>query len=137
MNDFDRTLIEDFRAHRGHASSGPFVGRDLMLLTTTGARTNEERTTPLVYTRDGNRYVIIASKSGAPTHPAWYLNILAHPEVRIEVGTEAFRARATVAHGAERRRLYNHHAGKNPSFWDYERRTNREIPVITVERIAD
>ncbi|MDQ6682138.1 MAG: nitroreductase family deazaflavin-dependent oxidoreductase [Chloroflexota bacterium] len=137
MNDFNRTLVEDFRSHRGHASSGPFVGRDLLLLTTTGARTNEERTIPLVYTRDGSRYVIIASKGGSPTHPAWYLNILVHPEVRIEVGMEAFRARATVAQGAERRRLYNQHATSNPSFWDYERRTTREIPVITVERIAD
>jgi deazaflavin-dependent oxidoreductase (nitroreductase family) len=131
---FNDALIADFRAHGGQASSGPFVGRPLLLLTTVGARSGQSRTTPLVYTRDGERYVVIASKGGAPTNPAWYHNLRAHPTVTIEVGEERFDADASVAEGAERRRLYDQHAALMPGFADYERRTDRIIPVVTLDR---
>src|SRR5437762_12639814 len=86
------SIIAQFRAHGGQMTSGPFTGRTLLLLTTKGAKTSVERTSPLVYSRDGERFVIVASKGGAPTHPAWYHNLRAHPEVTLEVGKEKFRA---------------------------------------------
>ncbi|TMD61687.1 MAG: nitroreductase family deazaflavin-dependent oxidoreductase [Chloroflexi bacterium] len=130
---FNEQLIADFRAHGGKATSGPFVGRDLLLLTTKGAKSGTKRTTPVVFTRDADRYVIVGSKGGAPTHPAWYHNLRAHPVVTIEVGDHTLTARATPAQGAERRRLYDQHAAKFPAFADYERRTMRQIPVIVLE----
>ncbi len=84
--DFNRDLITDLRAHQGKATGGPFMGRDVLILTTKGAKSGEIRETPLVYTRDGDKYVIVASKGGAPTNPAWYHNLRTHPEVTIEVG---------------------------------------------------
>jgi deazaflavin-dependent oxidoreductase (nitroreductase family) len=129
------SIIEQFRANAGQMKSGPFAGRSLLLLTTKGAKTGEERTSPLVYSRDGDRYVVIASKGGAPTHPAWYHNLRANPEVAIELGPEKFRARAHVADDAERRRLYDKHAERMPAFADYEKKTTRKIPVVILERI--
>ena len=129
------SIIAQFRASGGQMTSGPFTGRTLLLLTTKGAKTNVERTSPLVYSRDGERFVIVASKGGAPTHPAWYHNLRAHPEVTLEVGKEKFRARASVATAAERRRLYDKHAERMPAFWDYEKKTTRKIPVVVLERI--
>jgi len=87
-------LIADFRAHGGAVTSGPFAGRPVLLLTTTGAQSGQPRLAPLVYSRDGEHYVVVASKGGAPTHPAWYHNLLAHPIVTVEVGAEKFEARA-------------------------------------------
>ena len=135
-NDFTQSLMDDFRAHGGHVTSGPFLGRDLLLLTTKGARSGELRTTPVVYTRDGDNYVIVASKGGADTHPAWYRNLVANPRATIEVEDEVIPVLVTQAHGAERRRLYDAHAEINPGFRDYEKRTNREIPVFVLERAA-
>ncbi len=129
------SIIAQFRANGGQMTSGPFTGRTLLLLTTKGAKTNVERKSPLVYSRDGERFVIVASKGGAPTHPAWYHNLRAHPEVTLEVGKEKFRARASVATAAERRRLYDKHAERMPAFWDYEKKTTRKIPVVVLERI--
>src|ERR1700736_2992338 len=94
---FNEQLIEDLRAHRGAATSGPFVGRPVLILTTVGARSEQPRENPLVYTRDGERYVVIASKGGAPTHPSWYHNLVANPHVTLEVLGERFPARARVA----------------------------------------
>lgn len=131
--DFTQNLIDDFRAHGGHTTSGPFVGRDLLLLTTKGARTGELRTTPLAYTRDGDSYVIVASKNGADTHPAWYRNLLANPAT-IEVGDETIPVIAHEVTGAERRRLYDAHAAIHPSFQEYEQKTSRVIPVFVLER---
>ncbi|OLC52758.1 MAG: cell entry protein [Chloroflexi bacterium 13_1_40CM_4_68_4] len=130
---FNDRLMADFRAHRGKVTSGPFVGRDLLLLTTKGAKSGRERTTPLAYTRDGKRYVVVASKGGAPTNPAWYHNLRAHPAVTIEVGDKTLKAKATPLTGAERRRLYDQHAVKLPAFSDYEKRTKRQIPVIVLD----
>jgi deazaflavin-dependent oxidoreductase (nitroreductase family) len=132
---FNDRIIEDFRAHQGRMTSGPFSGRSLLLLTTKGAKTGEERTSPLVYSRDGDRLVIVASKGGAPTHPGWYHNLRADPEVTVDLGTEKFRARATVVADAERRRLYDLHAAIMPAFADYEKKTTRKIPVVVLERI--
>ncbi|MGO9207499.1 MAG: nitroreductase family deazaflavin-dependent oxidoreductase [Candidatus Limnocylindrales bacterium] len=126
------TLIVDFRAHKGQVTSGPFAGRPVLLLTTTGAKSGQSRLAPLVYTRDGDRYVIMASKGGAPTHPAWYQNLLAHPIVTFEVGGETFRARARVTEGEERERLI----ALNPQFNDVQTRTSRVIPVVVLERVG-
>jgi deazaflavin-dependent oxidoreductase (nitroreductase family) len=135
---FNDDLIAHFRKNRGVITEGPFTGRDLLLLTTKGAKSGASRTHPLVYTKDGEHHVIIASKGGAPTHPSWYHNVRAHPEVTVEVGPETFRARARpVARGAERRRLYDQHAAINPGFKDYEKRTDRVIPAIVLERLPD
>src|SRR6266850_8378172 len=133
---FNERVIDDFRAHNGQITSGPFTGRSLLLLTTKGAKTGEERTSPLAYSRDGDRFVIVASKGGAPTNPAWYHNLRTHPDVTVEVGPERFRARATIARDAERRRLYDQHAAKMPAFAEYEKRTARKIPVVVLERAS-
>jgi deazaflavin-dependent oxidoreductase (nitroreductase family) len=134
FQDFNRNLIHDLRAN-GKATSGPFEGRAVLVLTTTGAKSKAVRETPLVYTRDGDRYVIVASKGGAPTHPAWYHNLVAHPEVTLEISKEKFKARAHAAQGDEYERLYQQHAGINPTFHDYRKKTTRKIPVIVLERI--
>ena len=131
---FNQSVIEDFRAHHGQVTDGPFTGRSLLLLTTRGRKTGTERTNPLAYTRDGDRYVVVASKGGAPTHPDWYQNLRAQPSVTVEVGPERFQARAAIAKGGERRRPYDAHAARMPAFKDYERRTSREIPVVVLER---
>ena len=131
--DFNRNLIEDIRAH-GKATSGPFVGRDVLILTTKGARSKEERSTPLVYTRDGDKYVIIASKGGAPTHPHWFHNLREHPDVTVEVDRHKFQARAHVQDGDEYERLYKQHADQNPQFHEYRTKTSRKIPVVVLER---
>ncbi len=127
------SLIEDYRRH-GRPTEGPFVGRDVLLLTTTGAKTGLDRTSPLVYSRDGDRIVVVASKGGAPSDPHWYRNLCAHPEVTVELGGERFRARATPVPEPERRRLYDRHAARNPGFKEYERKTTRRIPVVVLER---
>ncbi len=132
MNDFNAALIEDLRANGGHASGGPFAGRQVLILTTTGARTGERRATPLAYSRDGDDIVIVASKGGAPTHPAWFHNCVAHPSVTIEVDGKTMQATARVADGDERRRLYDQHAELHPGFKDYEGKTDRTIPVIVL-----
>jgi deazaflavin-dependent oxidoreductase (nitroreductase family) len=134
---FTASLIDDFRANNGNVSEGPLAGRQIVLLTTTGARTGQPRTSPLVYSRDDADYVVVASKGGAPTHPAWYANLLAHPVVTVEVGGERFQARATaIAGGPERDRLYAQHARVEAGFLDYPKKTDRVIPVIRLTRIA-
>ena len=136
MSDFNTTLIEDLRAHGGHPTSGPFVGRPLVILTTTGAKTGERREIPLVFSLDDGRPVIVASKGGSATHPAWYHNLVANPHVTVEIGGERYPAIAHVADADERRRLYDQHAAQFPGFKDYERKTDRVIPVIVLTREA-
>jgi deazaflavin-dependent oxidoreductase (nitroreductase family) len=133
--DFNRNLVEDIRKH-GKATSGPFLGRDVLVLTTKGAKSKEERTTPLVYSKEGNHYVIVASKGGAPTHPHWFHNLREHPEVTVETGGEKFKARARIEDGEHYERLYQQHAEKNPGFHEYRTKTSRKIPVVILERIA-
>ena len=134
---FNDDLIDQFRKNRGVITEGPFTGRDLLVLTTTGASSGRPRSHPLAYTRDGDKYLVIASMGGAPTHPAWYHNLRKHPEVTVEVGPETFRATATAfARGPERRRLYDQHSAINPGFKEYEQKTTREIPAVVLERLA-
>jgi deazaflavin-dependent oxidoreductase (nitroreductase family) len=135
LREFNDQLIEEFRANGGKVLSGPFVGAPLLLLTTTGAKSGRPTTTPLVYTRDGDRIVIIASKAGAPTNPAWFHNLKAHPVVTIEIGKEKFQARAVITADPERKRLFDAQAKAMPAFVGYQKNTTRQIPVIVLERI--
>ena len=132
---FTRGLIEDMRAHGGEITSGPMAGRPLLLLTTKGAKSGEERSAIVTYTRDGDKYVVAASKSGAPENPAWYHNILADPMVTVEAEGRASKARATVVDDPERRRLWDRHVEARPEFAEYPEKSGRIIPVITLERI--
>ncbi len=134
-NNFNTQLIEEYRATNGNVT-GVFAGRPLMLLTTTGEKSGQPRTAPLVYTTDGDALVIIASKGGAPTNPDWYHNLRANPLVTVELGAERFEAQARVAEGEERQRLYDAQAALMPAFADYQRNTDREIPVVVLERLS-
>jgi len=133
INEFNRKIIEEFRANAG-VVGGPFEGRPMLLLTAKGAKSGEERTTPLVYSQDGDRIVVIASMGGAPKHPSWYFNLKENPEVTLEVGAESFKAKAAEAIGAERDRLYAQQAAAIPAFAEYQAKTTRRIPVMVFER---
>jgi deazaflavin-dependent oxidoreductase (nitroreductase family) len=130
---FNRGVVEQFRANGG-VGPGRWATQPLLLLTTIGARSGLPRTTPLLYSTDGDRLVVIASKGGEPNHPDWYHNLLADPEAMVEVGAETFRVRAEVAQGAERRRLFDQQAAQMPFFAEYERTTPRTIPVVILTR---
>lgn len=135
MKRFNENLIAEYRATGGEVT-GQFADAPLLLLTTTGARSGQPRTSPVVYTTDGDRIVVIASKGGAPTDPDWYRNLVAHPEVTVELGGERFRARASVAEGEERERLYDQQAAQMPNFAEYQKMTDRSIPVVLLERLG-
>jgi len=132
---FNQNLIDEYRANGGRVT-GQFAGAPLLLLTTTGAKSGRPRTAPLAYTTDGDRLVVIASKGGAPTHPDWYHNLVANPNVTVELGTETFPARASVPDGEERDRLFNQMAAQRPRFADYQRNPPRRIPVVVLERVG-
>jgi deazaflavin-dependent oxidoreductase (nitroreductase family) len=132
---FNAGVVEGFRANGG-VGPGRWANQPLLLLTTTGAKSGQARTIPLIYSTDGNRYVVIASKGGEPTHPDWYRNLVANPDVTLEVGGETFSARAEVAEGGERRRLFDQQAAEMPFFAEYERKTPREIPVVVLTRVG-
>ena len=134
MNDFNKRIIEEFRANDGKVG-GPFEGRPVMLLTTTGAKSGRRFTLPLMYLPDGERLIIFASKAGAPTNPDWYHNLVANPVVTVEAGPETFEANATVVAGDERDQLYAQQVARMPQFGEYERKTTRLIPVIALERV--
>ncbi len=127
-------VIEEFRANSGKVG-GYFAGKTLLLLHTTGAKSGQEHVNPVAYVTDGDRLVIIASKGGAPTNPHWYHNILAHPLVTVEVGTEKFQAQAAAVPEPERTRLYGKMVEMMPGFAEYEKKTSRVIPVITLTRV--
>ena len=133
QNDFNRKVIDEFRQHGGTVG-GAFAGAPMILVTHTGAKSGKEYTTPLVYSADGDRYVIIASKAGAPDDPQWYRNLVANPLVTLEVGAERFAARARTAEGDERARLYRAQADQMPNFDEYAKATTRTIPVVVLER---
>ena len=135
MADWNKNMIDEFRA-KGGKGIGHF-GDKLLLLTTRGAKSGVVRTTPLVYHRDGDRYVIAASMGGAPKHPSWYHNLVKHREAEVQVGTEKFKVRATpLPKGPERDRLYEAHGDTFAAFKDYPRRTTRVIPIIVLERVS-
>ena len=133
QNDYNRQLIEDFRANRGK-NGGPFAGSPLLLLTTTGAKSGQRRTTPMMFIPDGDRLLVIASNVGAPAHPDWYRNLVAHPDVTVEVGAETFDATAVVTQGAERDRLWTRVVELYPFFTGHQAKTTRQIPVIALSR---
>jgi deazaflavin-dependent oxidoreductase (nitroreductase family) len=132
--DFNQQLIDEFRANGGQVG-GMFAGQPMLILTTTGAKSGQPRTIPLVYTTAGDRIVVIASKGGAPTNPDWYHNLVANPQATVEVGAETFQARASVTSGDERERLFAAQAELMPGFAEYQRNTTREIPVVVLERV--
>jgi deazaflavin-dependent oxidoreductase (nitroreductase family) len=134
MNEFNRKIIEEFRANAGKVG-GPFAGAPMILITHKGAKSGRSYTTPLVYSRDGDRFVIVASKAGAPNNPAWYHNLVTNPTVTVEIGTEKFQARASVTSSEERERLFNAQAKMMPQFNEYKQKTTRQIPVFVLERI--
>ena len=135
MADWNKNTIDEFRA-KGGKGIGHF-GDKLLLLTARGAKTGQIRTTPLVYHRDGNRYVVAASKGGAPEHPAWYHNLVKNPDAEVEIGTETFKVRATpIPKGPERDRLYEAHGANFAAFRDYPKKTTRIIPIIVLERVS-
>jgi deazaflavin-dependent oxidoreductase (nitroreductase family) len=134
-NSWNDKIIEEFRANEGKVG-GMFAGASLLLLTTTGAKTGRRLTSPLMYGTEGDRLLVFASKGGAPSHPAWYHNLLANPQVTVEVGTETFEARAVPVTGEERDRLYSQQAAQRPQFAEYQANTSRTIPVIALERVG-
>jgi deazaflavin-dependent oxidoreductase (nitroreductase family) len=136
MNDYNagnRPVIEEFRANGGKVGR-PYAGVPLLLLTTTGAKSGTQRINPLAYNTDRERLVVLASKAGAPTHPDWYHNLVAHPDVSVEVGNESFEARATVVEGAERDELYAKRVAVMPIFAEYQAKITRTIPVVVLTR---
>jgi len=131
LNDRNKKIIDEFRANDGRVG-GNFEGKTLLLLHTQGAKSGQERINPLACVKDGDRCVVIASKGGAPTHPDWYYNVIANPQVTVEVGTETFQAEASVAEEPEPTRLYDQMVEVMPGFEGYRRNTTREIPVIVL-----
>ena len=129
---YNEAVIEKFRANAGKVD-GP---NSLILLTTTGAKSGQPRVSPVAYSTDGDRLIVLASKGGAPTNPDWYFNLVANPVVTVEQGAETFQARASLANEDEYERLYSQHAALMPGFAEYRTKTTRKIPVIVLERIS-
>jgi deazaflavin-dependent oxidoreductase (nitroreductase family) len=132
-SDWNRQIIEEFRANGGKVG-GMWAGRPLLLLTTTGAKSGQRYTKPMMYLADGDRLLVFASKAGMPTHPAWYHNLVANPDVTVEVGSEKYEATATVLTGEERDRWYAKQSELYPQFGEYQKKTSRIIPVIALSR---
>jgi deazaflavin-dependent oxidoreductase (nitroreductase family) len=132
MSDYNAPIIEEFRANEGRVG-GPFEGASMLLLHTTGAKTGQPRVNPLVYLPDGDRYVVFGSKGGAPTNPDWYHNLIANPDVTIEVGTSTIPVRAREITGPERDELYARQVERRASFAEYPKKTARLIPAIALE----
>jgi deazaflavin-dependent oxidoreductase (nitroreductase family) len=133
MNDWNSAIIREFRANGGKVG-GNFSGDTLLLLTTTGAKTGRKRTNPLVCAKEGDRIFIFASKAGAPTSPDWYHNLLAHPDVQVEIGAETFNAEAVPVGPEERSRIYAEQAARDRRFAEYQQKTSRAIPVVEIKR---
>jgi deazaflavin-dependent oxidoreductase (nitroreductase family) len=132
MSDWNQGVIEEFRSHKGKVAS--FARQPLLLLTHTGAKTGTVRTNPLACFRDGDRFVVVASKGGAPDNPDWYYNLLANPTARIEVGVDEFDVSAEPASPQERERLWAMITEQNPAFKEYEHKTSRTIPIVILTR---
>ena len=133
MSDWNQRVIDEFRANDG-VVGGPFEGKPILLLHHQGAKSGRWRVSPLAYFADGDRWAVFGSRGGSDSNPAWYHNLMAHPEVRIEVGHETIDVSAREVDGDERRRIYDAHAAGWPIFAEYERKTERSIPVIVLER---
>jgi deazaflavin-dependent oxidoreductase (nitroreductase family) len=135
-NLFGEQHVRRYRETGGEVGHTWRNGSKILLLTTKGRKTGEPRTTPLIYENDGDRYVIVASKGGAPEHPGWYRNLAKDPEVEVQVMDEVFPARAHTAQGDERERLWRLAAQQWPDYDSYQKRTDREIPVVVLERAS-
>lgn len=135
MDDFNAKIIDEFRANAGKVG-GPFEGAPMILVHHKGAKTGTERVAPLVYQAKGDDFVVFGSRGGAPTHPHWYLNLVANPDTVVEVGTETIPVRARVAEGGEHEELWTKQKEQMPPFRDYEAKTAgiRTIPVVILER---
>ena len=135
MSDWNDGVISEFRANEGRVG-GNFEGAPLLLLHTVGARTGQERVHPMMYQQVDGGYAVFASKGGAPTNPDWYHNLLAQPQVSAEIGTGTVKLVARVTAGEERDRIWTAQKAAYPGFADYERKTDREIPVVMLEPAA-
>ncbi len=131
--DWNARIIEEFRANEGRVG-GQFEGAPLLLLHTTGAKSGTERVNPMMYLLENGTIHVFASKAGAPTTPDWYHNVVAHPEVTVELGGETFAATARVLAEDERARVYERQAELYPGFADYQAKTTRRIPVVALDR---
>lgn len=132
---FNQSVIDEFRANAG-VCGGPFEGAPMVLITMTGAKSGRELCSPLVYSRDGDDVVIIASKGGAPEHPNWYHNLVANPSVTIEIGSDKWQATAQLAEGDERKRLFDAQAALMDNFTEYEKSATEAGRVIPVFRLS-
>lgn len=133
FNDFNRRVIEEFRANEGKVG-GQFEGANMILLTTTGAKSGEQRVNPVVYFPLGDRIVVVASNGGADTHPAWYHNLKANPVLTAEVGTDKYEAVATEITGTERDDVFARIVEAMPGFGEYQAGTKRVIPLFAITR---
>lgn len=135
LNDWNTQIIEEFRSNEGRLG-GQFEGSPMLLLTTTGAKTGQKRVNPMMYlSEDGFTYVF-ASKAGAPTNPDWYHNLVANPQVGVEIGTETFEATARVLSGEQRDEVYARQVKLYPGFGEYQEKTTRVIPVVALDRVS-
>ena len=132
----NQQVVTEFRA-RGGKVGGYYAGFSLLLLTTTGASSGQPHTTPLSYLADSGRYIVVAAAGGAPAHPDWYYNLIAHPRVSVEAGTEVFGATAVVTSGQERDALFERFAARYPQLVVYQGRTTRPVPVVALRRRED
>jgi deazaflavin-dependent oxidoreductase (nitroreductase family) len=133
LNDWDRRIIEAFRTNGGNVGD-QFTGVPLLLLTTTGAKSGEPRTRPLAYLSEGGHIYVFAGNRGVPTNPGWYHNLVAHPDVTVELGTEKFEARATVVESAEWDWLGSIQVQKIPALAELAAKITRKVPVVLLER---
>lgn len=132
-NDYNRRVTEEFRANGGKVG-GPWEHTPLLVLTTTGAKSGVRRITPMAYMPEGGCFIVFASAGGAPAHPGWYHNLLAHPEVTVEVGTETINAIAVVTAGSERDQLWAKGVELYPTLAEHQAKTTRQTPVIAISR---
>ena len=132
MANWNDATIKEFHSKEGKGV-GPFGDR-LMLLTTVGARSREERISPLMYHRDGERYIVVASKGGAPDNPAWYLNLKANPDATIEIGRDSYPVTATEATDGDREQLWRKMTAVYPTYDEYQKKTTRRLPVLRLTR---
>ena len=136
MSDFNQAVIDEFRANEGKVG-GYFAGANLLLLHTIGAKSGQRRTTPMMYLREGDRLFVFASRGGGPTNPDWYHNLLAHPEVTVEIGDQTYAAIAKPVIGEDHDTIYARWADQYPQFREYQEKTTRSIPVIELRpRVA-
>ena len=135
-NAWEDAILADIRANNGSPTSGPLAGHPLLVLYSTGVRSGEQRRAILTYTRDGDAYVVAASAGGSPKDPAWLANVVANPEVSVEIGTRTFQATAEVANAEDHDRLWEHHVEELPWFGDYPTKAGRSIPVVRLHETA-